>query len=155
MHRPAAWHADHAARRSDGGLDAIDEALADPSDPRSVAAVAKFRASAAKEGRASLSKQLIASSQRDQPSIVRCLVDAGADLETRWGPTDGTPLLHAAEAHCPRVVRVLLAAGASLRARTCAAHGSLSPLHAACRTAGGEEVVGLLLEAGESLLPPP
>jgi hypothetical protein len=123
-----------------------ERALADPDSSVSVSVVAGFRTLSA----ASRDKQLVASAQRNEANTVRCLLKAGANVETRWGPSDATVLCLAAESGCERVVKVLLQAGARVCAATSAASGSLTALHQGAE-AGSAEVLRLLLDAGAAV----
>ena len=113
-HTPA-WH---EAQRRKAVEASVEDARLDPANS------AAFVASLRKLPRSSRDQQLVASAQRNQPNLVKCLLAAEANIETTWGPEEATVLILACQMNADRAVVALLEAGANVKARTSRASGA-------------------------------
>ena len=82
--------------------------------------------------------------RHNQPAVVRCLLERGADTEVKPPPTGMTPLVEAAHTNHTAVIRELLAGGAQVNGQ---AGGGDTPIKRAA-WGGHKESVEVLLEAG-------
>lgn len=90
---------------------------------------------------------LLRASANGEEAMTRLLLDGGADIEAR-GPSNGTPLMCAAEGKHTALIDLLLIRGASVTA--CDEFG-WTPLHRALVTRGGERAAQLLIDHDASV----
>ncbi len=90
----------------------------------------------------------LAASSNENPNVIKVLLDAGVDVNTR--SRDGSTSLHWAVAgnKNPKITNVLLDAGADVNARS---RGGDTPLHWASSQNENPEIINVLLKCGAKL----